>query len=69
MLLQALLQMFHLLQTCVVEVLHVATLAGAGSECMLKTVPTGATVPTCEASEAGVGGPHLHAHQQARDGH
>ena len=31
-----------------------------------EVVPTGVAVPTCVASEAGVGGPHLHAHQQAR---
>ena len=31
-----------------------------------RAVPTGAAVPTCAASKAGVGGPHLHAHQQAR---
>jgi hypothetical protein len=31
----------------------------------VEAVPTGIAVPMCTASEAGVGGPHLHAHQQA----
>jgi hypothetical protein len=30
-----------------------------------EAVPTGIAVPTCAASEASVGGLHLHAHQQA----
>jgi hypothetical protein len=51
------LQIFYLFQTYVAEVLHVATLTGAGSGRMWRwsRMRTG--------SEAGVGGPHLHAQQ------
>ena len=64
-----LLKMFHLFQVYVANVFTCFI-------CMLQkcfilqhyqaqAVPTGVAVPTCAASEAGVGGPHLHAHQQA----
>jgi hypothetical protein len=57
------LQMFHLFQTYVAEVLHVATLASAGSGCMRRWSPRAQRSPHERQSEAGVGGPHLHAHQ------